>query len=206
MSTVYVDRDEASQVLKVSTRTVDRYVRKYKLKTKKDGRLLLIRRTDVDRIIRDQIGHLVDLEAPSFSNSPSLKPSESQIQLTEMKVEETRQKPASSVEEKVYKDLYQETKKDLQAKQERLEAATYRVGQLETQLKGMVPLLEYSQKEKELQQTQTSLEQKAVEAQQAIGAVQKSLQAERMAKWIYLSLSALLLVVEPLLFLLWAFA
>lgn len=35
MSTTYVDRDEASAILKVSTRTLDRYIRKFRFKDKK---------------------------------------------------------------------------------------------------------------------------------------------------------------------------
>ena len=47
MSITYVDRDEASKILKVSTRTVDRYVRKYRFKTRKNGRRVLIKKIDV---------------------------------------------------------------------------------------------------------------------------------------------------------------
>ena len=60
LSTTYVDREEASEILKVSTRTVDRYLRKYKFKTRKDGRRVLIKRIDVDRIIQDHIGQFID--------------------------------------------------------------------------------------------------------------------------------------------------
>ena len=58
----YVDRIEASKILKVSTRTVDRYMRKYKFKTRKDGRRVLIKKNDVDKIIKEHIGRLVDIK------------------------------------------------------------------------------------------------------------------------------------------------
>jgi len=70
--TQYVDRVEASKILKVSTRTVDRYMRKYKCKTRKDGRQVLIKRVDVDKIINDQFGHLVNpnkVETPVNNNA-----------------------------------------------------------------------------------------------------------------------------------------
>jgi len=56
--TLYVDRIEASKILKTSTRTVDRYMRKYRFKTRKDGRRVLIKRIDVDKIIKDHLGAL----------------------------------------------------------------------------------------------------------------------------------------------------
>lgn len=201
----YLDREQASEFLKVSTRTVDRYIRKYKLKTKKKGRVLLIRKQDVDQILQDHVGHLVDLHPPQFT-SP-LAPennSESALSVKSIRIDQVKPAKLSPEEERVYKELYRETKKELQTKQERLEAATYRVGQLESQLKNMVPLLDYSQKEKQLQKSQEALEQKALETQQVAQNMEKQLKNERLAKWIYLSLVGLLLVAEPILFLLWA--
>lgn len=206
-NTTYLDREKASEILKVSTRTVDRYIRKYKLKTKKKGRVLLIRKQDVDKIIQEHVGHLVDLNPPEFSHplqDSAAQDQESALTVKNIKIDQVRTPKAVNEEEKVYKDLYSETKKELQAKQERLEAATYRVGQLETQLKNMVPLLDYTQKEKQLKQSQEALEQKAVENKQVIEKMEKEVKTERMAKWIYLSLVGLLLVVEPILFLMWA--
>ena len=53
-------------------------------------------------------------------------------------------------ESEIYKKLYEETVAELKIKQERLEGATYRVGQLESQIKNTVPLLTYRQKEEEV--------------------------------------------------------
>jgi len=200
----YVDREQASEILKVSTRTVDRYIRKYKLKTKKKGRTLLIRRQDVDKVIEDQVGHLVDLNVPQFQN-PLKKESNNDKSLTvkNIKVDQVKTAKPTNEAEKVYRDLYNETKRDLHAKQERLEAATYRVGQLEAQLKNMVPMLDYTQKEKQLKVSQEALELRAIENQQSLDKMEKKLKTERMAKWIYLFSTAFFLALWPTLFLVW---
>jgi len=201
----YVDREEASKILKVSTRTVDRYLRKHKFRTRKDGRRVLIKRNDVDFIIQKNIGHFVDFKQnPIGEGNPEKK--ESIIAIKDIKIEKIKEKSTNSVEEKIYKSLYTETKGDLKEKQERLEAATYRVGQLESQVKNMVPLLDFNSKEKELREAQITLEQKALEGNQVAERMQQRLRAERVAKWIYISLVGLLLVAEPILFLLWAFS
>ena len=199
MSTTYVDRDEASTILKVSTRTIDRYVRKFRFKTRKDGRRVLIKRDDIDRIIQDHLGQYVDMK---MDNGEAVK-NESNIAVKDLKIE-TKKKDAEKDDE-VYKGLYNEVKKEIKEKQERLDAATYRVGQLEAQVKNMVPLLDFSRKEKELKEAKSTIEQKELEKAQAIQKMENELKTERIAKWIYLSLVGMLLVAEPILFLLWAF-
>ncbi|MBU0577174.1 helix-turn-helix domain-containing protein [Patescibacteria group bacterium] len=213
MSNTYVDREEASQILKVSTRTIDRYVRKYRFKTRKNGRRVLIRRVDVDKIIEDHIGQFVDIKSTNFDINLDNKSDDNDVsnvsnfKVKNLKVESIKKSGESDEsDEKVYKTLYGEVKKELKERQERLEAATYRVGQLETQVKSMVPLLDYNRKEKELKEANLAIEQKALEGEQAIKKMENKLKAERIAKWIYLSLVGLLLVAEPILFLFWAFS
>ncbi|MBU0727981.1 helix-turn-helix domain-containing protein [Patescibacteria group bacterium] len=209
MSTTYLDREEASKILKVSTRTVDRYIRKHRFKTRKNGRRVLIKRNDVDQIIKEHIGHFVDVNSTNLDinldneNVDNGVSNVSNIKVDNLKVESIKR---GEKEDGVYKNLYAEAKNDLKEKQERLEAATYRVGQLESQVKNMVPLLDYNRKEKELKEAHLAVEQKAIEGEQAVKNMEKKLRAEKIAKWIYLSLVGLLLVAEPILFLLWAFA
>ena len=211
MSKLYVDREEASKILKVSTRTVDRYVRKYRFKTRKDGRRVLVKRDDVDRIIQDHIGHFVDVKSTDLKikldkkNIDNTVSRVSNIDVKNVKVESVNNTDSNN-ENRVYKGLYTDTKNELKEKQERLEAATYRVGQLEAQVKNMVPLLDYNRKEKELKETQLTVEHKIKEGELTVKKMEHRLKTEKIAKWIYLSLVGLLLVAEPILFLLWAFA
>ncbi len=202
----YVDREEASKILKVSTRTIDRYIRKFQFKVRKDGRLILIRRTDLEKIIEKHIGQFVDINATRNEKELEAKQSAQEntnIQVKDLKVESVRK--AEKTEE-VYQHLYLETKKELKEKQERLEAATYRVGQLESQVKNMVPLLDFNRKEKELREAKTAIELKEQEKIERLQKMQEEIKTERVAKWIYLFLAGLLLVVEPILFLWWAFS
>ncbi|MFH0837880.1 MAG: helix-turn-helix domain-containing protein [Patescibacteria group bacterium] len=206
LSTTYVDREEASEILKVSTRTVDRYIRKFRFKTRKDGRRVLIKKVDVDKIIEEHIGQFVDIRSTIFDKREEQTKAinnTSDVALKDIKVESVRK---SEKEEEVYKGLYHEAKNELKEKQERLDAATYRVGQLESQVKTMVPMLDYTHKEKELKEAKTAIEQKELEKLQEIRRMEHKLKTERVAKWIYLSLVGLLLVAEPVLFLFWAFS
>ncbi len=215
MSKIYIDRTEASKILNVSTRTIDRYVKKHNFKIRKDGRRVLIRRKDVDVIIENHISRYVDTN----TTEDTKKVTTTALKVKNIKVEESNKKEdiknevrverkttVNNVEEKVYKELYNEVKKENKEKQERLEAATYRVGQLESQIKTTVPLLDFTRKEKELKEAQIVLEQKTVENKSQIVKMERKLKSERIAKWMYVSLVGLLLVAEPILFLFWAFS
>jgi hypothetical protein len=209
--TLYVDRIEASQILKTSTRTVDRYMRKYHCKTRKDGRRVLIKKVDLDRIIKEHIGKFVDFnedKMESILNTEETKAPEettTNLAVKDIRIEKIKEPENKDGNKEVYKDLYEETKKELHVKQERLEAATYRVGQLEAQVKTMVPMLDYTKKDQELQEAFSTMEQKAKQNQELVDIMERKLRSERIAKWMYLSLVGLLLVAEPILFLMWAF-
>ncbi len=209
LSTTYVDRDEASTILKISTRTLDRYIRKFRFKTRKDGRRVLIKRTDVDQIIQDHIGQFIEQKKQNLDlqlDKETSVQNEGVIAVKDIKVESFKKAEKEAKEEAVYQSLYHEVKKELKEKQERLDAATYRVGQLESQVESMVPMLDYTRKEKELKEAKFTIEQKEIERAEIVDKMQHKIRNERMAKWIYLSLTGMLLVIEPILFLVWAFA
>jgi len=208
-NTAFVDRIEASKILKVSTRTVDRYMRSYRFKTRKDGRRVLIKKIDIDKIIKDHIGRLIDIDDNNLNNilNPNGANNETGLTVKDIKIKKLKnEEERLSTEQQIYKDLYVETKKELKEKQDRLEAATYRVGQLETQAKNMVPMLDYNKKERALQEAYSAMGQRAKQSEEIIQKMEVKLRSERIAKWVYLSIVGLLLVAEPILFILWAFA
>jgi excisionase family DNA binding protein len=43
-----ITREDASKMLGVSTRTVDRYIQSGKIRTKRDGKLIMLHRDDID--------------------------------------------------------------------------------------------------------------------------------------------------------------
>lgn len=206
LSTTYVDRDEASAILKVSTRTLDRYIRKFRFKTRKDGRRILIKRVDVDRIIQDQIGQFIEQKQQNLDSQNQVVHNETAIAVKDIKVESVRKNEKVEKEEQVYHGLYNEAKKELKEKQERLDAATYRVGQLESQVKSMVPMLDYTRKEKELKEAKYAIEQKEIEKTEMLEKMERKIRNERMMKWVYISLCGMLLVVEPILIFAWLFS
>ena len=170
--TLYVDRIEASKILKVSTRTVDRYMRKHRFKTRKDGRRVLIKKTDVDKIIKENIGRLIDIKEDNLNEILNNKEAEiktdksSNLAVKDIKIKNIKKE--ENVEQQIYKELYQEVKGDLKEKQDRLEAATYRVGQLESQAKNMVPMLDFNKKDRALQEAYSAMDARSKQNEELV--------------------------------------
>jgi hypothetical protein len=144
-----IDRKTASRLLKVSIRTVDRYVKVNKLLSEeRDGRIWLD---------KGQIGALRSLQGSR--QSPFTSESKMSIDKsvhsddgmsidsvypvsTQESAKANREKTSTGGE--VYQKLFEELQNELKQKQERLEGANYRVGQLEGLLRESVPLLDHN--------------------------------------------------------------
>ena len=170
-----ITRDEAALRLGISTRTLDRYIKRRKLRVKlSPSRQVLI--------------NSQDLSALGAKRKPFKKFSSAKNTRAEENTAEAVEVTTENVEEKVFRELYEEANKDLKAKQEKLEAASFRVGQLEAQLKSSVPLLEHKQKEQSLLGENSRLKEKL------ISAILKS--------WIFLAIAGLATAVAVVLALL----
>jgi hypothetical protein len=134
-------REDAAAALGVSTRTLDRWLRAGKLRSKTINRTVWVHTSDTDTAAQ-KAGHKSSKRGASSSSQSAAEPT--------VTVE-------NHSAEKTFQQLYTETASELRAKQEKLEAASFRVGQLEAQLQNSVPLLEYKQKEETYQAEKNSL-------------------------------------------------
>ncbi len=134
-----LSRKDASEILKVSTRTLDRYIKSKKVSSKSiAGRIMLDREEITSK--------------KKTRKHRKVKKSQVQSQVKSTPLPETKKEvfeinaaldQAAKAEEKVYKKLYDEMKVEVRTFQQRLEGANYRVGQLESEVKASVPLLDH---------------------------------------------------------------
>ncbi|MBI4235436.1 hypothetical protein HY604_03995 [Candidatus Peregrinibacteria bacterium] len=187
-----IDRKAASRLLKVSIRTLDRYVSSKKLSTRLvDGRIWLDRNeigSFGDVKMRHVVVDNVDMSTPEMSidnNVDIVSP----LSTTPRK---TRGNKA------LYKKLFQDLRDELHEKQERLEIANYRVGQLEAQVRNSIPLLEYHRDTFERDKQNEDKDQKLNQAHEVISAVTTQLKYEKFNKRIFLSILLVILALQPL--------
>lgn len=190
-----VDRKIASRMLKVSIRTIDRYIRTKKLSTeKRDGRIWLSKEEiiklkrqkstppiDIDDIMNDDYSS-IDKSNDKYSDKTLDKGDNANNVVHVM----SRDTP-SQTNDNVYQKLFEEAQHDLKRKQELLEGANYRVGQLEATLKETVPLLEHQKLLGQQRLTQAELAK-----------INKDLADEKMAKKIYFIILFIVMLLQPL--------
>lgn len=173
-----LDRQQVSDLLKVSTRTLDRYVAKNVFSTQRKKGKLFFHAKEVEDFLHtnntesiDNSRHIQSTRlqeiqnqfASEFSRNFTAEPV-SQPMAKEVKLELPSQKEMQlEMEKNMYKQLY-EKMQELHASQlDRLQQASYRIGELEHKMQNTVPLLEAKNKQEEIQ---VELQQKAKFIQQ----------------------------------------
>lgn len=220
MSTNVIDRKQAADLLNVSIRTIDRYIQKGSLQKEEiNGRIFLHVR-DLKPLVDQkklQDKYLSELAGgqpnPAKTIEPDPQPARQPIlEATYADSNYNSTHNSNSEGGDIYQKLYEELQEELKAKQERLEGANYRVGQLEGLLKETVPLLEYrkaiaieEQKRGELEELLKTFEQdndtlnKTIESKVTeIKQVSSKLEVERYNKKVFVIILIILFLLQPL--------
>ena len=138
-----ISRKEAAQRLKVSVRTLDRYIDKRIITSKNIAGRILLNEEELVGFAKQSRTHAgihkkaraQTIRIDRIEHAPEAEPTQKE-QVHESDL-------VSSIEDRIYKKLYDELKEDVKNFQQRLEGANYRVGQMESQLKASVPLIEH---------------------------------------------------------------
>ncbi|PIR54668.1 hypothetical protein COU74_05265 [Candidatus Peregrinibacteria bacterium CG10_big_fil_rev_8_21_14_0_10_36_19] len=97
-----------------------------------------------------------------------------------------------------YKKLFEELKQELREKQERLEIANYRVGQLESQVRNSIPMLEYHNESFKRTQKEDELKKELVHSTETAKKIAKQLHYEKLNKRIFVIILLIILALQPL--------
>lgn len=198
-----LDRKTAGRLLKVSIRTIDRYIKSKKLSTNVvDGRVWLSKKelegVREEKSRRTTI-HRVDMSTSTMSMDNEVDNVDSVELIDQGGVDsvstKTRKRKTANA---VYKKLYLDQKEELHEKQERLEIANYRVGQLEAQVKNSIPMLEYHQERYEVEKREKSLQTKIDEQNSVIKKISTVMKYEKFNKRIFLGILLIILALQPL--------
>lgn len=213
-----ITRKQAADLLDVSTRTIDRYIRNKKLSARKKGGNILLSEEELNNLkvslFQNMHGASPDVPGRAHRHVDSVAARETQaiFDAETGEIEETIEKPipvetaalstARSEREKVFEELYDLSRREVREYHNKLEAANYRLGQLETQMKHSVPLLEYHEKEELIREQENLIEGKLKRQEETVNMMETELKGERLNKNIYIGLLFGLLALQPLLWLL----
>lgn len=144
-----IDRKQAADMLSVSIRTIDRYIQRGVLnKEEINGRIFIDAKElkpllDKKKIAEEYLSSVSTLNKHRETETNRNEEGDSTPTTNDSASNFSEISSVGSNDDQIYKNLYEEVQEELKNKQERLEGANYRVGQLEGLLKESVPLLEY---------------------------------------------------------------
>lgn len=205
-----IDRKTAAKLLKVSVRTVDRYIAQEKIKAVKvEGRISLNRR----EIMNLKRKNRVDNEGSLYEHAESKMsidkiasvPVDMSIDSVDSLSTSKKRNIAHSKlrrDDSVYKKLFEELQLELKQKQERLEGANYRVGQLEALIKESVPLLEHRKMLIAAENKKIELSNQTEVQKKKLRKLIKLYKDEKLNKRVYLVILFIIMMLQPLWFIL----
>lgn len=205
-----VTRKQAATLLDVSTRSIDRYIRSKRLSARKKGGAVLLNEEELQNLkvanFQNMHGASPAVEGRAHRHIDSKQASQTTIDGTTGAVEEPKKETAlatkNAARDEVFEELYGLSRREIREYHNKLEAANYRLGQLETQMKHSVPLLDYQAKEEKLREQENVIGSKVKRQEEALDMIEQELKGERLNKNIYIGLLFGLLALQPLLWLL----
>ncbi len=200
-----LSRKEASVLLKVSIRTVDRYLKSKKLSTLEyDGRIWLSREEvegfsmlgKVDKGVDNVDTLSTPLSTPVYVDNIDKTVDIDVDNKVDTVYSVSTSKP--SRQDSTYKKLFNEMQIELREKQERLELANYRVGQLECQVRNSISLIEHHQESRQKKQKEDELGTQLKSSVNIIKNLSTKLKALKFSKRILFVFIMLILALQPL--------
>ncbi|MDP5039177.1 MAG: helix-turn-helix domain-containing protein [Candidatus Gracilibacteria bacterium] len=119
-----ITRDEASLLLNLSTRSIDRYIKSGKLRSKKDGKIVYIHQDDID----------------NFLGSNKNK---QEVIVKENIVVEEKKPVKKEVNNEMVNFIYQDLKSEIEKKDEEIKNLSVENGKLQEMIKSSISLIEF---------------------------------------------------------------
>ncbi len=213
-----LSRNAAADLLAVSTRTIDRYIRGKRLSARKKGGNILLSEEEVNNLkvtlFQNMHGASPDVEGRAHRHVDSVAARQSSTifdsetgtveenPIMEAIAQTPKAVAVKTERENVFEELYDLSRREVREYHNKLEAANYRLGQLEVQVKHSVPLLDYQEKEQAVRQQDEIIQSKVRRQDETIQIMEHEVKSERLNKNIYIGLLFGLLALQPLLWLL----
>ena len=199
-----IDRKEASESLKVSLRTLDRYIKRGLINYHKVENRVLLNKNEIEKFkkrlsrFEHELGQKNEFTQKHELPQEYKRSLKYKIPHEEAKTFETSKKDVEDPE-KIFQNLYLELLKETKTQQTRLEGANYRVGHLEAMLKNSIPLLDYQSESLKVKQQEKELENQLEKRGQEIKKLNYDLKIEKVNKLAYIIVLFLILVAQPIL-------
>lgn len=178
MSMYKYTRQEAADMLGISTRSVDRYIKSGKLRSKKDGKIVYVKWSDVETLMwgGQTQQEVIVPQAKTESKSVAKKSDSNQ---------------STAVLENIYQDL----KKEIQHKDETIQELSQKLWRAEEMVKNSVSLVEFKKSQFLLEESKGHMNKEVEEIKKEKEKLQGDLKYEKTTNLILIVFVVVLLAV-----------
>ena len=191
------DREMAAKELEISTRTLDRYIKAGKIRSKKIGKKIFLNAPDIEKIkISEAWTSSPEVSEITYESSGAV--SETSPEATSADVtffpEEwsTRFRRKSVVVD--YRELYEDSRKAIVSKDKLIQELSYKAGKAEAELKNSISLLEYKKTTFLLESVKVKNEEDEKKHTETIAALEKEMKKEKMVSGFLLVATIILFI------------
>ncbi len=191
-------RQEAAEKLQVSTRSIDRYIKAGKLRSRKEGKIIYIHTQDIENLSRDTILRQPEVIIQERTNNYSSQSYNQQRENTSsnerdpLKDVQIAQDPSSAMAlQKIYTDLRSEIKQKDQA----IGDLSIKLGQAQEIAKNSVSLVEFKKSQFLLEESKGHLSQEISSLRDASSELKEKLRYEKSTNYILISFCIVLVLV-----------
>jgi excisionase family DNA binding protein len=178
-------REEAADILEISTRTLDRYVKSGKLRSKRKGKKIFIHDEDVRTMMGSE---------PELIRATDSVKTEDIVFFEDVVQEESgfRRKPVMVD----YRDLYEDAMSRIAEKDRVIQDLSYRAGHAESELKNSISMIEYKKATFLLESAKSKTEEEKKQYETEITKLKTESDRNKVTLYILVVLVLLLVVVS----------
>jgi hypothetical protein len=171
-STYSVDREKAAMLLGVSTRSIDRYIKSNKIRSRKLGKKLYLHDEDIERL---RAGGIQEDFVIMTGDSDSYADTQDEAVVT------LHSTPKHTMRDMVnYRDLYDQANEKITVKDKMIQELSYRLGQSETELKNTISISEYKKATFLLESAKSQWEEEKSHMSEKVSFLENSLKREHV--------------------------
>lgn len=176
-----IDRESASKILDISTRTIDRYIRSGKIRSVKKWKKIFLNNQDIEILKNWWIQEDYEIISPKEKNDTwfTIKALDNS---------------------KNYRSLYEDSIKIVEKKDEIIKDLSYRLGRAEVELKNSIPILEYKKTTFLLESSNNKTEEEKKELNNSIESLKDKIRNQELINIVLVWLFSIMLIV---IFLVW---
>lgn len=185
-----ITRQDAAEKLSMSTRSIDRYIKSGKLRSRKEWKIIYIHEGDVNNILgvsQDKGPEVIIPEEKKASSPYSTQNNTSSERTHSTSIMDAQSRATL---EKIYLDLRQEIKHKDQAIQD----LSLKLGQAQEIAKNSVSLVEFKKSQFLLEESKTHLSQELTHLREQGAELQKKLKYEKSTNYILITFCVLLMI------------